>query len=188
MSQTSHTKKKYYIVIDFEATCWLDEDRRGDAEVIEFGCVRVAMDTGDIIDEFASFVRPTRYPILSDHCTRLTGITQQDVREAPTFREVYVKFVEWLGQPELCTFCSWGAFDQYLLRQACRFHRLPYPFDDEYINIKPAFSDAVSGRGVNMERALEMLEIPFEGRLHRGIDDARNIAKIWQSLLRGIYR
>lgn len=187
MSEILKKKKKYYIVIDFEATCWLDENRRGDAEIIEFGCVRVSMDNYRIIDEFAAFVKPTRYPILSDHCKRLTGISQEEMNAADPFPQVYQRFTEWLGEPELCTFCAWGGFDLYLLRQACRFHRLPYPFDDEYINIKPAFSDAVSGRGVNMERALQMLDIPFEGRLHSGIDDARNTAKIWQSLLRGIH-
>lgn len=178
--------KKFYIVIDFEATCWLEEERRGDVEIIEFGCIRVSMSNYRILDEFSSFVRPTRYPILSEHCTRLTGITQQDVSTAPIFPEVNARFTEWLAEPAACTFCSWGAFDQYLLRQACRFHRVPYPFDDEYINIKPAFSEAVSGRGVNMERAMQMLEIPFEGRLHRALDDARNVAKIWQALLKGI--
>lgn len=34
-------------------------------------------------------------------------------------------------------------------------------------------------RGVGMERALSMLELPLEGTHHRGIDDAKNIAKIF---------
>ncbi|HWO78436.1 MAG TPA: 3'-5' exonuclease, partial [Bacillus sp. (in: firmicutes)] len=34
-------------------------------------------------------------------------------------------------------------------------------------------------RGVGMARALEMLKLPLEGTHHRGIDDARNIAKIF---------
>ncbi len=179
-------RKRFYAVIDFEATCWQGEERRGDAEIIQIGCVKVGMTTRRIIDEFSSYVRPIRYPRLSDYCTRLTGITQHDVDIAPTFVEMLAEFVAWMGRPEEFTFCSWGAYDSFLLRQACRFHRVDYPFDDEYLNIKPIFSEIVSGRGVSLERALEMLGMSFEGRLHSGIDDARNVARVWQTILRGV--
>lgn len=175
--------KRYDIVVDFEATCWPEEQRRGDGEIIEFGCVRVEHTTARIIDEFQSFVRPTRYPRLSDFCTRLTSITQADVDTAPTFDAVYTAFCAWVGDFKNTTFCSWGALDQFLLRQACRFHRLPFPFDDEYVNIKPAFSDIYTGRGVSMPRALEIMEIPATGRMHRAIDDARSIARLWRAIL-----
>ncbi len=176
--------KQYYIVVDFEATCWPDESRRGDSEIIEFGCVRMAQSTGKILDEFSTFVRPTRYPLLSEYCTSLTAITQEQVNVAPAFPEALARFVGWLGDPKDCTLCSWGAYDRFLLRQACRFHRLPYPFDDDYINIKPAFSDAFTGRGVSMQRGLEMMGLEQQGRSHSGIDDARNAARLWQIVLR----
>lgn len=139
--------KRYYLVVDFEATCWPEPERRGDAEIIEFGCVKMSRKTHRILGEFNSFVRPVRYPTLSSYCTGLTNIQQSDVDAAPVFSEVLAQLVEWLGDPSLYTFCSWGAYDHFLLRQACRFHRLDYPFDDEYLNIKPAFSEAVSGQG-----------------------------------------
>lgn len=176
--------KKNYIVVDFEATCWEDESRRGDGEIIEFGCIKMSQRTGRPTDEFASFVRPVRYPKLSEYCMRLTGITQQLVDSAPSFTEVLTSFVEWVGDPLSATLCSWGALDRFLLRQACQFHRVPYPFDDEYINIKPAFSEQFSGRGVSMERALEMLALPRIGRAHSGINDARNAAILWQAILK----
>ncbi|MEO5930034.1 MAG: 3'-5' exonuclease [Candidatus Kapaibacterium sp.] len=167
-----------------EATCWPDEGRRGDGEIIEIGCVRMSQSTRGIVDEFSTLVRPERYPTLSTYCTNLTSITQADVEKAPRFPDAYASLVEWMGPPSDMTLCSWGAYDCFLLRQSCRFHRLTYPFDDEYINIKPAFSEAFSGRGVSMPRAMEMAEIPQQGTFHRGIDDARNAAKLWQIILR----
>jgi inhibitor of KinA sporulation pathway (predicted exonuclease) len=146
--------------------------------------VRVEYGSGRIIDEFDTFVRPTRYPALSAYCTKLTSITQADVDAAPAFPQALASFIAWMGNPDECTFCSWGALDRFLLRQACMFHRLPFPFDDEYINIKPAFSEIFSGRGVSMEGAMEIMEIPQSGRAHRGIDDARNVAKLWRAILR----
>jgi len=176
--------KQYYIVVDFEATCWQDESRRGDSEIIEIGAVRMQQSTGRIVDDFSTFVRPIRYPVLSEYCTRLTSITQEEVDTAPTFPGALADFLTWLSDPRDYTLCSWGAYDRFLLHQACRFHRLPYPFDDAYINIKPAFSEAFSGRGVSMPRALDMMDLPQVGRSHSGIDDARNAARLWQMVLR----
>lgn len=183
--RTIRIAKLYYIVIDFEATCWSEDDRRGDEEIIEFGAVKMSRRNAGIISEFSSLVRPERYPRLSEYCTKLTSITQQDVDIAPLFPQVLEQFVQWLGDSADCTFCSWGALDSYLLRKTCRFYNVPYPFDDEYLDLKPAFSEAVSGREVNMQRAMKMMELEFEGRQHRGIDDARNIARLWQAVLQG---
>ncbi len=176
--------KAHYIVIDLEATCWNDDSRRGDGEIIEIGAVRMNRATGAILDEFQTFVRPTRYPRLSDFCIRLTSITQADVDSAPTFSAALAEFTAWIGASTTATFCSWGALDRFLLRQACQFHRVEFPFDDEYINVKPAFSDVFTGRGVSMERALEIAEIAPVGTRHRAIDDARNAALLWQCVLR----
>jgi inhibitor of KinA sporulation pathway (predicted exonuclease) len=170
--------------VDFEATCWPDESRRGDVEIIEIGCVKLSQQTGRHKGEFSSLVRPTRYPKLSQYCIELTTIQQSDVEAAPAFPEALQHFVDWMGDPRQCTLCSWGAYDKFLLRQACRFNRTSYPFDDEYINIKPLFSETFSGRGVSMERAMEMMDIAQEGRRHSAIDDARNAAKLFQEILR----
>lgn len=41
-----------------------------------------------VVDEFQSFVRPTFNTKLHSFCTELTGITQEQVDNAPTFPEV----------------------------------------------------------------------------------------------------
>ena len=174
--------KPYFAVIDFEATCW-EEESRGDMEMIELGCVVVERESTEIINKFSSFVRPVRYPQLSEYCVALTGITQHDVDTAPTFPYALGMMVDQLGDPLRYLFCSWGEFDRYLLRSACRYHRVPYPFDDEYLDLKPLFVEQVSGRNVPMQRALDMLGIPHQGQLHRALDDAQNIALILKEML-----
>lgn len=176
--------KPYFAVIDFEATCW-EEENRADQEIIEVGCVIVDSRSREILGEFSSFVRPIRYPQLSGFCVGLTGITQEDVDTAPTFPYALGMMVDWLNDPLEYTFCSWGEFDRYILRASCRYHRVPYPFDDEYVDIKPRFAESISGRNVPMQRALDMMGITHTGRLHRALDDARNIALILQGMLAG---
>ena len=177
--------KPYFAVIDFEATCWEDE-RRADQEVIECGCVTMERESGKLIGEFSTFIRPVRYPTLSDYCSALTGISQRDVDTAPTFPYALGMLVDWLEDPLQYSFCAWGEFDRFILRAACRFHRVPFPFDDEFVDIKPVFIENVAGRSVPLQRALDMLGLEHEGRLHRAVDDARNTARIWGELIRGI--
>ena len=79
-----------YLIIDFEATC--DDPKPNDivGEIIEFGVV-LADENWDYVDEFQSFVKPVQDPILTEFCTELTTITQQDVDSAPLFPEVMKK-------------------------------------------------------------------------------------------------
>ncbi|CAK9100291.1 unnamed protein product [Durusdinium trenchii] len=66
-----------YVVLDFEATCW--EGRHADQEIIEFPLVLVDAKTLTQVDEFRTYVRPEQNPTLSQFCTKLTGITQEQV-------------------------------------------------------------------------------------------------------------
>lgn len=83
------------IILDFEATC-SDTGRVDPQEVIEFPSVLLDLATGEVVDEFASFVRPVHHPQLSSFCRELTTITQADVDAAPPFAEVFAAHQAWL--------------------------------------------------------------------------------------------
>ena len=94
-SPASLNSPRYWLVMDFEATCE-DGDRRWPNEIIEWPCVLVDAETKATVDEFRSFVRPTERPSLTPFCTRLTSITQADVADAPPLPEVLAAFDAWL--------------------------------------------------------------------------------------------
>ncbi|WP_196890333.1 3'-5' exonuclease [Aureivirga marina] len=79
-----------YIIFDLEATCWEKANGRKN-EVIEIGAVMVN-ENKEIVSEFEQFVKPSKEPILSDFCTKLTSITQKDVENAPYFQEAIENF------------------------------------------------------------------------------------------------
>ena len=69
----------YFCVLDFEATCNTKEQmNRGDMEIIEFPSVLLKQDTLEKIDEFQRFVKTRKFPV-SQYCTDVTGITQQQI-------------------------------------------------------------------------------------------------------------
>jgi len=170
----------FFLVIDLEATCCDQRSiRRDQTEIIEIGAVMVAEDTLDVVDEFESFVRPVRHPQLTAFCTDLTSITQQQVDGAPLLAEVLANCLEWANRYLGFLFCSWGDYDRNQLKHECRINGIPYPFGDEHLNLKQRFTDRQQLRKrYGMAAALNLAGLKLDGTHHRGIDDARNIARL----------
>lgn len=172
-----------YVIVDLEATCWETGNNPKRMEIIEIGAVLLASSSGPVESDFASFVRPVVSRKLSDFCTQLTSIQQEEVDQAEFFWEVFPRFVEWIGT-EPFYLCSWGAYDLNQFRTDCERHKLTLPPTfEKHINVKREFSRNKGTKPIGMKGALAMMEIPLEGTHHRGIDDARNIAKLAQIIL-----
>jgi inhibitor of KinA sporulation pathway (predicted exonuclease) len=169
-----------YLVVDLEATCC---DRgsvpREQMEIIELGAVMLDPVDFHVVDEFQSFVRPVRHPKLTAFCTRLTTIEQRDVDDAPTFVEFIGAVRSWLERYSDYAFCSWGDYDRKQLQRDCDFHRVPNPIDAPHLNLKRAFADRYGLRKPpGLGEAMRLAGLKFDGTAHRGIDDARNIARL----------
>jgi inhibitor of KinA sporulation pathway (predicted exonuclease) len=183
-----------YIVVDLEATCWsqesdpeLAEQQSTESEIIEIGAV--ALDEALApLSEFQRFVRPVRHPALTAFCTSLTTITQAEVDGAELFESVHADFDAWMGGSGGAGlgFVSWSRYDHRQLTEQCRRAGLPLP-GWRAIDAKVEFTEWARGHvgrrlRLGMARALEHLGLPQDGTAHRGIDDARNLVKIFQHL------
>ena len=174
-----------YIIFDLEATCWRHEYEPDNMEIIEIGAVALD-ENGEISGEFSCFVRPVMHPKLSDFCVKLTSIAQNDVDGAEVFVVAFARFVEWArAGDEPFALVSWGGFDPQQLQRECARAGLEYPASfARHVNIKQRFAKARElEKPVGMARALKMLDFSLSGTHHRGIDDARNIAAIAQTML-----
>ena len=175
----------YSIIVDLEATCCNEGSfPREEMEIIEIGAVAVLAATGEIRSEFQSFVRPVRNPRLTDFCQELTTIGQTDVDSAEDYPAVIGRFSSWLSDHEDYDFCSWGAYDKKQFVQDCEYHSLSYPFSGEHRNVKVEFSKAMGGKKrFGLGGAIKRIGLEFTGTAHRGIDDAKNIARVYRYLL-----
>lgn len=173
-----------YIVLDLEATCWREQRPNQHNEIIEIGAVRLD-DQGQVVSEFAQFVKPLKHPLLSDFCTELTSITQAQVEAAPYFSDVLPEFFAWAGiGTERYLLCSWGFYDRKQLAQDCALHGLDAAWTQPHISLKHQYAQIRRlKRPIGMARALAMEGLHLDGTHHRGIDDARNITKIFQRYL-----
>ena len=172
-----------YLIIDVEATCWeRNQGHYGENEIIEIGAV-VVNDSYEILGDIQRFVRPVRNPVLSEFCTKLTSIVQSDVDSADIFPHVLQDFqneVERISGQKMrnMTFCSWGDYDRNQFMRDCDYHGISYPFG-KHRNVKKEFARRHRVRPTGITGALKILGTRFEGSHHRGIDDARNIARIF---------
>ncbi len=166
-----------FLVIDLEATCDRGDWPRDRMEVIEIGALLVAADGERVIDDFQTFVRPSMHPRLTPFCVELTGIAQADVDRAPTFPPAFAALTDWLEDNDTL-FCSWGGFDARIFVDERARHGITTGLPRHW-NLARAFSGRLGRRRrYSVLGALERCGLTFEGRPHRGIDDARNIARL----------
>ena len=173
------------LIIDIEATCWDGPNPEGmENDIIEIGIALLDIQTGEISDNRGIIVLPERSTV-SAFCTELTTITPEMVAaEGIPFKEACnILKKEYLSQSR--AWASFGAYDQKQFQRQCTAVGVAYPFGPSHINVKTLFAlKQQLGHEQGMAGALTLLEIPLEGTHHRGVDDAKNIAKILQRVLR----
>ena len=172
------------IVVDIEATCWQGKPPEGMvSDIIEIGICLLDVHTGEISDNRGIMVKPKRSTI-SPFCTQLTTITPELVaNEGITFKEALRVLRKEYESQSRC-WASYGAYDMKQFQRQCSALGRGYPFGPSHINVKTTFAlKQKLPYEQGMAGALKILDIPLEGTHHRGVDDARNIAKILWWLL-----
>lgn len=188
---------KNLLILDFETT---SEDGNSDYpyEVIQFSVVVLDVKTNTIRDDvyFNEYVRPVINPRLSKYCADFTGIAQESLDTAKTFREVYNQFVDWLIsnnfiERQFAIVCD-SRQDMWRIAQyQCKLVNLVLPsFFRQYINLWKSFEAEQdrSGRKELLEKTyigkmVEYYGIETTGRAHDAFTDCKTIAKIAQTML-----
>lgn len=170
-----------YIIFDLEATCWEDRNNQKQAEIIEIGALK-ADSQGNPVSEFSEFIQPKLHPELSDFCKELTTIEQSDIDSADPYPLVIAKFKQWINVHEPYVLCSWGFYDKKQFTKDCILHELDTHWLQRHISLKHQYA-AIKNlrRPVGINTALQKEGLELEGTHHRGIDDARNIYKIFKA-------
>ncbi|MFF0010954.1 exonuclease domain-containing protein [Streptomyces sp. NPDC005374] len=165
-------------VVDVEATCWPGSPPPGAVgEIIEIGLTVVDLATAERIGRHRILVRPARSEV-SDFCTELTGLTQDQVDGGVPFGEA-CRLLAAEHRAGSRPWASWGDYDRHQFTRQCGATRTPYPFGRHHTNAKAVFTGVYGLRKrPGMAQALAITGLPLEGRHHRGEDDAWNIAAL----------
>ncbi|MDY8135144.1 3'-5' exonuclease [Aquimarina sp. 2201CG5-10] len=170
-----------YIILDLEATCWKDRSIQKQSEIIEIGALKINAE-GKIVSEFCAFIKPKLNPVLSDFCIELTTITQNEIDKADSYESVIEAFKQWINLKNSYLLCSWGFYDKKQFLKDCKLHSLDTDWLKNHISLKHQYADIKNlNKPIGMGGALKKEKLTLEGTHHRGIDDARNISKIFIS-------
>lgn len=184
-------KLEYLLVMDFEATCDKhDNPQFKPQEIIELPCIALSTIDWKTKDTFHAYIRPRIHPMLTSFCTELTGIMQEMVDDQPYFPDVFSKFREWLkkggyfDEADKSAFVTTGNWDlKIMLPSQCNLDSITLPDEfKQWIELKHTFCESTRYYPRNLKDMLVRLNVPFEGRLHSGIDDAKNMVSVIQAL------
>lgn len=169
-----------FIIYDLEATCWLGRPPHGVNEVIEIGAIKMNP-YGEEIGRFSKFVKPKMNPVLSHFCKQLTSIQQEDIDRALGFPKVIEVFKNWIDiYEDQYLLCSWGGFDEVLLKNDCNLHGLETDWLAQCINVKKQYHNYKrSEKERGLKTSIQAEGFDFGGNHHRAISDAENLAKIF---------
>ena len=156
--------------------------RKIQSSLFGIGLCLLDVQTLEISDNRGIMVKPERSEV-SEFCTELTTITSEMVADGVSFAEA-CKILRKEYDSRNRVWASFGAYDLNQFKRQCQLFGVSYPFGPSHINVKVLFAlKQKLTRQTGMDGALKMLNIPLEGTHHRGVDDAKNIAKILGKLL-----
>ncbi|XP_032658015.1 ERI1 exoribonuclease 2 isoform X3 [Chelonoidis abingdonii] len=175
---------------------------------IEFPAVLLNTSTGEIESEFHVYVQPQEHPILSEFCTELTGIKQNQVDEGVPLNICLSQFSKWIqkiqkekkiifnsdvsshsvSEAKSSAFVTWSDWDLGVcLQYECKRKQLRKPdILNSWIDLRATYKLFYTRKPKGLNGALQDLGIEFAGREHSGLDDSRNTACLaWRMICDG---
>ena len=157
-------------------------------EIIQIGAVMLNEEF-EIIDEFCTFIRPV-FGEINYFIQNLTGITERDIKIAPLLETALHHMLDWIGDREPL-FYSWSETDFYQIRGEILSKGINIKGIGILLNgnnwvdyQKTIMSRFDLCRAISLSDALTLTDLFPEGRLHDGLADAYNTARVIAELER----
>lgn len=173
-----------YIFVDFEMNR-IDDDHKKEQqicknEIIEIGAVKLN-DSYKETDSFKTYVKPTINSI-DGRITKLTGITDDMVCDAPVFDKAVTDFIDWCEDADVIY--AWSEND---LRQLIREMKLKNYTHEKTESIVKKWKDFQkefarmlgTRRRIALSDAVFYLGEDFQGEEHDALWDARNTSEVF---------
>ncbi|MET3695776.1 inhibitor of KinA sporulation pathway (predicted exonuclease) [Bacillus oleivorans] len=175
-----------YIFFDFEMLCSNRGMKFEEMEVIRLGAVKYNLQTKEI-SYFDRYIRPQSHKRLTRFCKELTGISDEDLKNASDFKEVFAEFLYWVGGVKRSQFFSWSKSDLARLKIDAARHGLPprtiQKIEKRYVDFQAIFSKRVTKTHFSVENAVELYGKKFIGDKHNPMWDAYNTLQIYLCFL-----
>lgn len=177
-----------HIVVDLEMN---NIRRRSEArkictnEIIEIGASMLDENLWEI-GKFQIYVKPEYNDVIVPKISKLTGITNEMVANAPTFSVAFKQFTDWcLNIKDDVMIYAWSNTDHSQVMKEIQLKQYKLS-EEEHKLMEHGWTDFQNEfdihlgfeRQISLKLALDMAGIDFNGRQHDALDDERNTAKL----------
>lgn len=151
-------------------------------EIVEVGAVKLDDDL-NVIDRFSTYVKPS-WNSIESFITRLTGITDDAVKDAPDFETAIWDLHHWIdARDEKVKLYQWSDNDRIQFLNQCQLYdinldQMGVVFHHWTDFQRMYYRRLGIRRVVNLETAVGIVRMGLNGNMHRALDDAENAAKL----------
>lgn len=153
-------------------------------EIIQIGAVKLDSNL-NILDTFSSYIKSEIYKDIHPFVKKMTGISNATLKNAPSFKEVYNDFLNFIGSTN-SIFGTWGTNDLKELHRNILFYNLPYEnVPTMYINIQQhasKFFNNPVGKCIGLQNAISILQLEQDKKYHNALNDAYYTALVFQKI------
>ncbi|MGL5327764.1 MAG: exonuclease domain-containing protein [Peptostreptococcaceae bacterium] len=177
-----------YIVFDLEFNQGFDRtlnktvsNDKCPFEIIQLGAIKLDSNF-NIIDTFNAYVKPEIYKNIHPFIQKMTSITKDDVKDAPTFPKVFKEFKKFISSKKT-VLCVWGTGDLKELYRNITYYNLPSKsLPKSYINIQQHASkyfNNPAGKSIGLQNAISILGLEENKSYHDALNDAYYTAQVF---------
>lgn len=190
-----------YCFIDFEFTCdgkieknrFIDDGRmkKSHREIISVGLV-VCDKKFNIKKRYYSVIKPVENPILTEYCTKLTNITQNEINRGYDCNEVFGNIKKIIYKYSIEQIFSYGNMDKQCILYTIKWRKKHnYKCNNLYMvcnliyDIRPLILNCVKGnlrRSPGLKEIATKLNIEINDNIHNSMDDALLLLKIYKKI------
>lgn len=162
-------RRPHFVVLDIETTGY--SPQKG-GRIIEIAAVRVLH--GEIVDRFSTLINPQLK--IPKKIEKLTGITNEDVKDKPTIYHVLPEFYRFIGDAVIVGHNVEFDWDRFLVPD---FHKVGIFPENETLCTMKMFKKLVPDRGrggYRLNHMCEQLDVRLDSH-HNAMSDAESTAK-----------
>jgi hypothetical protein len=136
-------------------------------EIIQIGALKLD-DNYNIVDKFVANIKPSLYKRIHPYVEKITGLTDNDFKDAPDFITIYKDFRNFIADSMVLG--TWGYSDiKALFRNVTFYNIIKPPVIIEYVDIQKIATQYLKyskGGTIGLKNAVEALDIKIDENMH----------------------
>ena len=184
MNEKSASYQKH-VIIDLEFTPvpkkFAEQRQVVKFETIQIGAVLLDRNYRKI-STFSTYIKPALACHIKPSVSKLTGITDMDLVNAPSFAEAMEKLVAWIGEGEKIRIYSWSKTDLHQMQGECRIKNVEFPtcMSRRWMDFQSVYGRLISTRQkLSLKNAVVSANGQFLGtQAHTALYDAMATAEL----------